>query len=78
MVHRSRNAEVRRGWRSYGGGHLLSKRRALIEPTAKIGEQLGLLDSGERAAHAAAVQPELQVAADCQHWEELQVVHARQ
>ena len=81
MVHRSRNAEVRRGWRSYGGGHLLSKRRALIEPTAKIGgtgEQLGLLDSGERAAHAAAVQPELQVAAGCRHWEELQVVHAWQ
>ena len=63
-----------------GGGHLPSKRRALLEPTAKIGgtggtgEQLGLLDSGERAAHAAAVQPELQVAADCLHWEELQVV----
>jgi len=61
-----------------GGGHLPSKRRALLEPTAKIGgtgEQLGLHDSGERAAHAAAVQPELQVAADCRHWDdELQVV----
>ena len=41
-----------------------SKRRALLERTAKIcgtGEQVGLLDR--------VVQPELQVAAYCWHWE---------
>ena len=39
-----------------GCGHLLSKRRTLLEQTAEIsgtGEQAGFLGSGERAAHAA-------------------------
>ena len=51
----------------WGCGHLLSKRRALLERTVEIrgtGEQVGLVDSDERV-----VQPELQAAADCWHWE---------
>ena len=70
MVHMSRNAEVkkRRGDGAGGGGHLPNKRCALLEIGGNS-EQLGLLDSGERAAHAAVVQPELWVAADCWHWE---------
>ena len=77
-------SEEARGWCSCAcarwRSHLLSKRRALLEWTAEIsgtGEQVGLLDSGERAARAAVVQPELRVAADYRHWE-LQVVHAWQ
>ena len=51
----------------WGCGHLLSKQRAFLERTAGTrgtGEQVGLIDSDERVVH-----PELQVAADCWHWE---------